>query len=148
MSTISSKASAVGAIILLAMACTISVSAQNQTAGNTSAARPGSIGETNETAVAKKSLSPAEATDLTSGPEDVSEGTSPSEVLDTAKPPAVTIVVTGAADAGAGNERHWATAKATSSSPQTTSPDKWHFQVSPYFWMASLHGTVGIGNLT
>lgn len=31
-------------------------------------------------------------------------------------------------------------------SPQAAGADKWHFQVSPYFWLASLHGTAGIGN--
>ena len=32
--------------------------------------------------------------------------------------------------------------------PQTVDPDKWQFQVSPYFWLASLHGTGGVGNRT
>jgi len=31
-------------------------------------------------------------------------------------------------------------------SPQAVDPDKWHFQFSPYFWLASLHGTGGVGN--
>ena len=34
------------------------------------------------------------------------------------------------------------------SAPQTVDPDKWQFQVSPYFWLAGLHGTGGIGNRT
>ena len=33
-------------------------------------------------------------------------------------------------------------------SPQATDPDKWQFQFSPYFWLASLHGTAGVGNRT
>jgi len=32
--------------------------------------------------------------------------------------------------------------------PQAPDDDKWHFQVSPYFWLASLHGTAGVGNRT
>jgi opacity protein-like surface antigen len=34
--------------------------------------------------------------------------------------------------------------------PQTTDPDpdKWQFQFSPYFWLAGLHGTGGVGNRT
>jgi hypothetical protein len=40
------------------------------------------------------------------------------------------------------------TAKVTPkpSAPQTVDPDKWQFQFSPYFWLAGLHGTGGIGN--
>jgi len=33
-------------------------------------------------------------------------------------------------------------------SPQPADDDKWHFQVTPYFWLASLHGTAGVGNRT
>jgi hypothetical protein len=34
--------------------------------------------------------------------------------------------------------------------PQTMDPDqdKWQFQFSPYFWLAGLHGTGGVGNRT
>ena len=34
--------------------------------------------------------------------------------------------------------------------PQTADPDpdKWQFQFSPYFWLAGLHGTGGVGNRT
>jgi hypothetical protein len=32
--------------------------------------------------------------------------------------------------------------------PQTVDPDKWQFQFSPYFWLAGLHGTGGVGNRT
>ena len=31
---------------------------------------------------------------------------------------------------------------------QTVDPDKWQFQFSPYFWLAGLHGTGGVGNRT
>jgi hypothetical protein len=35
-----------------------------------------------------------------------------------------------------------------SASPQTDPSDDWQFQFSPYFWLAGLHGTSGIGNRT
>lgn len=45
-----------------------------------------------------------------------------------------------------------ATVKSTSSLetpiPQTVDQDKWQFQFSPYFWLAGLHGTGGVGNRT
>ena len=34
------------------------------------------------------------------------------------------------------------------SAPQTVDADKWQFQFSPYFWLAGLHGTGGVGNRT
>jgi opacity protein-like surface antigen len=33
-------------------------------------------------------------------------------------------------------------------SPQAADADNWQFQFSPYFWLASLHGTAGVGNRT
>jgi hypothetical protein len=33
-------------------------------------------------------------------------------------------------------------------SPQATNADKWQFQFSPYFWLAGVHGTAGVGNRT
>lgn len=32
--------------------------------------------------------------------------------------------------------------------PQSADTDEWQFQFSPYFWLASLHGTGGVGNRT
>jgi hypothetical protein len=32
--------------------------------------------------------------------------------------------------------------------PQTVDQDEWQFQFSPYFWLAGLHGTGGVGNRT
>ena len=34
----------------------------------------------------------------------------------------------------------------TARSPQAVNADKWQFQFSPYFWLAGLHGTAGVGN--
>lgn len=31
--------------------------------------------------------------------------------------------------------------------PQTTTDDKWHFQVSPYLWIAGINGRAGVGDL-
>jgi hypothetical protein len=31
--------------------------------------------------------------------------------------------------------------------PQATDPDEWHFQFSPYLWIAGISGRAGIGNL-
>ena len=45
-----------------------------------------------------------------------------------------------------------ASAKTTTSPetpvPQTVDQDKWQFQVTPYFWLASAHGTLGLVNRT
>jgi hypothetical protein len=35
-----------------------------------------------------------------------------------------------------------------SANSQTDPSDKWQFQFSPYFWLAGLHGTAGVGNRT
>jgi hypothetical protein len=35
-----------------------------------------------------------------------------------------------------------------SAAPQTTNDDEWHFQFSPYLWVAGINGRAGIGNLT
>ena len=37
---------------------------------------------------------------------------------------------------------------ATAPRTQPAPDDKWQFQFSPYFWLASLHGTGGVGNRT
>jgi hypothetical protein len=34
-----------------------------------------------------------------------------------------------------------------SSKPQAVDPDKWQFQLTPYFWLAGINGRAGIGNL-
>ena len=31
--------------------------------------------------------------------------------------------------------------------PQTTTDDKWHFQLSPYLWIAGINGRAGVGDL-
>jgi len=36
----------------------------------------------------------------------------------------------------------------TTPRPQAVDQDKWQFQVTPYFWLASAHGTVGLVNRT
>jgi opacity protein-like surface antigen len=135
---IPNKASVFGAIILLATACTSSASAQTQTAANTLTVRSDST--TSEPVMAKKST---EATDVTAGPEEPSAASRRSEVADPVAAHAGTIVA-----AGVPNKGHGATSKTATSKPQTGSSDKWEFQFSPYFWLASLHGNAGVGNFT
>ena len=40
------------------------------------------------------------------------------------------------------------TATPARANPPAADPDKWQFQFSPYFWLASLHGTAGVGGRT
>jgi len=49
-------------------------------------------------------------------------------------------------DAKTSNSSPSAPADPAGASPQATpSDDDWEFQASPYFWLASLHGTAGVG---
>jgi len=45
------------------------------------------------------------------------------------------------------NKKHEAKRTANDGAyPQAADDDEWQFQVSPYFWLAGLHGTGGVGN--
>ena len=132
------KTSVLGAIIILVTACSISIRAQTV---NSLMAKPDSIRETKETPLKKKSVTPTEGTDLTTGPEEVSE----------VNPRLKVSAPVGAhtdTKVAAGDEGREATRKVVSASSQTASSDEWQFQFSPYFWLASLHGTGGVGNRT
>lgn len=133
------------AIIILA-AFTISVSAQTPGSVNSLTTQPDSLRKTREAAREKKSMSPAAATDLTPGPEDATQIDPRSEVSDPVRTQSATMVAAGAVNAT--NEGHAATSKGVSAIPQGASSDEWQFQFSPYFWLASLHGTGGVGNRT
>jgi hypothetical protein len=135
------KANTLAAIITLMAACTISISAQTPAAVNSLTAKPESI--TREAALEKKSVLPAESTDLTAGPEAVSEINSGSEVSNPVGTGSGTTLAAGTTSTG-----HVAPIKAFFPGPQPASSDKWQFQFSPYFWLASLHGTGGVGNRT
>lgn len=127
------KANALGAILILLATCTISIRAQTPAPVNHMTAKPESIGQTREADSEKKSVRPAKGTDITIGPEEVSKANPGSEVSDPVKTHTETRVPTR---------------NGTSASPQTDSSDEWQFQFSPYFWLASLHGTAGVGNRT
>lgn len=141
MSFKSNKASALPAIITLMAACAISISAQTPGAVNSLTAKPESIRETKETVRERKAV-PAKGIELTTGSEvaKVRSRDEDSESLRTDDDATVT--------AGVANKGRGPIVSTTTTSPQTTSPDKWEFQVSPYFWLASLHGTGGVGNRT
>ena len=146
MSSISNKTKNLAAMITLVAACAISISAQTSGAVNILTVKPDSTRQTREAALEKKSGRPAEDPDMTARREEPSEINPGSDVTDPILPHAGTIAAAGAANAR--NEGHAATSKAVSASPQAVSSDKWQFQFSPYFWLASLHGTGGIGNRT
>jgi opacity protein-like surface antigen len=140
MSSIANKMSQLGAIIVMAMLCAFSISAQTSATINGLTVKPSSMSQTK--AAATKSVPAPEATDLAIGRE-VPEVSPRSEVSDSVSVPAGTIVTAGAASEG-----HSATSKTVTAHPQPASNDEWQFQFSPYFWMASLHGTGGVGNRT
>jgi hypothetical protein len=138
--------STVAAIITLLAACTISISAQTSAAVNVLTVKPDSTRQTREASLEKKSWRPLEDAELTARREVPSETSPGSDATDPTAAPAGTIVAAGAARARNGG--HGATSKAVPTSPQSGSSDKWQFQFSPYFWLASLHGTGGVGNRT
>lgn len=144
MSSIPNKASALGAIIIVAMACTISASAQTHAAVYSLTVKPNSFAEASETE--KKSVTPAAGAE-TAGPEEPSAVSSRSEVSDPVTTRAGMIVATGTANEALGATK-MAARMATTASPQPAPEDKWQFQFSPYFWLASLHGTGGVGGRT
>jgi len=140
------KANTLAAIITLMAACTISISAQTPAAMRNLTAKAESLPPTKEAVLQKKSVSFAEGIDLTAGPAGAYEANPDSESSDPVTAKGGTITAAGAANAR--NEGHAATSKAVSASPQSVSSEKWQFQFSPYFWLASLHGTGGVGNRT
>jgi len=144
MSSNPNKANTFAAIITLMAACTISISAQTSAAVHTLTFKPDSTRQAREAAVEKKSGRPAEDADMTARQEGPSEINPGSDVSDPIAARAGTIAVTEKPK----NDGHAATSKAVPASPQSVSPEKWQFQFSPYFWLASLHGTGGIGNRT
>src|SRR6188474_2585713 len=143
MSSKTNKASLLGAIITLVTASVISISAQTPAADKTLTIKPDAVGEMSGPALQKKSEPAAEGAALTTEPGKVSEVKRSLEVSDSTGARAGTTVAGGAEEEGRG-----ATAKAVAVSPQTTSSDGWQFQVTPYFWLVSLHGNAGIGNRT
>jgi hypothetical protein len=125
MSAYPNKASLLAVFIILATTYIGIASAQTPVAVNNSTAKSESVTETKETVVEKKAVPLRKGTDSSTGPE-VAEIEHRKENLDSA--PAADLAIT--------------------SNPQTSSSDEWQFQFSPYFWLAGLHGTGGVGNRT
>lgn len=147
MSFIPNKASVLGALIILATACTTGVYAQTHAAINSLTVNPNSISETMETDEEKKSAPPAAGTILATGPVEVSDVNPPSKVSTPVTARAGTVVATEMANE-APSSTMMETRKTATANPQPAPDDKWHFQFSPYFWLASLHGTGGVGGRT
>lgn len=135
------KASALAAVIILMAACTIGISAQTPGAVNSPTAKPEPTRETTETVVERKAV-PAQGRELTTG-SDVAKVRPRNEDSASLRADADSTATPGVADKSRGPA-----VSTTTTSPQPASPDKWEFQVSPYFWLASLHGTGGVGNRT
>lgn len=139
MSFIPTLKTTLGVAFIVATAGAVSVSAQTQAvADNSSTNAPANASRTSELKTSSNPQStvvPAESR----APENSAQ-TKPqagsAEVVDVS---AVTSVPTAAAKAARSAE---------TVVPQGTSTNKWQFQFSPYFWLASLHGTGGIGNRT
>jgi hypothetical protein len=130
------------ATIILVAAFTIGVSAQTPGSVNSLTAKKASTLEPRDKDVEKKSLLASEGAELTAEPEEQSAVNPRAEVSDPVRAQFGTVAAEGT------SEGHAATSKAVSASPQAVSSDKWQFQFSPYFWLASLHGTGGVGNRT
>ena len=126
---------ALSTVLILTTAGALSIAAQTQTAARyptSTISRPESTNEPKK----------AEATKLSTA---TSEKTAPNKTAEIS-PDTNNSVAVATATAGV--------KVGTSSNttiPQGTQPaptDKWQFQFSPYFWLASLHGTTGTGNRT
>src|SRR5258705_9513291 len=140
MSSNPNKASALGAIIIMMTACSIIISAQTLAVVNSLTAKPDPKREIKETASKERSGPASEGTDPSSGPAATSAVNSRTERSDPVRAKADTKVA-------AGDDRREAIRKVPTG-PQTASSDEWQFQFSPFFHLAGLHGTAGIGNRT
>ena len=143
MSAYLNKASLLGVFIILAMTYMGIASAQTPVAVNNLTAKSELVTETKETNLEKKAVPLRKGTDSSAGPE-VVEIEPQKENSDSVRADAdLTPVVSSV---GVANARRRLTAN--TSNPQTSSSDEWQFQFSPYFWLAGLHGTGGVGNRT
>jgi hypothetical protein len=124
------------AVFMLTIASVVSVSAQTQTAGSyptSTILRPESTTDPKKVEAAKPLVTSAE--NVTPDKTVEVTGEKDSNVIRSASAPVTT------------TEPRAETATAPRS-PQAADDDKWQFQVTPYFWLASLHGTAGVGNRT
>jgi len=143
MSAYPNRASLLAVFIILATTYIGIASAQTPVAVNNLTAKSELVTETKETVVEKKAVPLRKGTDSSIGPE-VAGTESRKENLDSV--PADADLTGVMPSVGVANARR-PTATNTSK-PQTSSSDEWQFQFSPYFWLAGLHGTGGVGNRT
>ena len=142
MSANPNKASLLGVIIILAMVYISAVSAQTPVAVDNLTVKTESRRETRETVGEKKAVPPAKGTDPATGPE-AGEVHPRAEDSDSVRADTDSAVPVRKADGWRGQ-----TVRNATTSPQAASSETWQFQFSPYFWLASLHGTAGVGNQT
>jgi len=127
---------ALSTVLILTTAGALSVVAQTQTVAGryptSTILRPAS----------KKEPKKAEATKLSTA---TSEKTAPNSTAETSPDNSnANSVAIATASAKAGTSSNTTIPQGTQPAPS----DKWQFQFSPYFWLASLHGTTGTGNRT
>lgn len=124
-----------GVAFILAIASAISVSAQTEAvADNPSTNAPANASRTSElekTSSPKSIVTPVENKALGNTSE-IKRDTGSTSVIDASD---VAPNVAGKA-------------ARSPMAPQATSTGQWEFQFTPYFWLAGLHGTGGIGNRT
>lgn len=135
------KASFVCAIIMMMAAFTITVSAQTPGAVNSLSAKPDSAREAKDNDVEKTSALAKEVSKQTSGPNDELANNPHLRVSDPVRGNA-------RRSAAEKDEEREVNNKSDSASPQTTSTDGWQFQITPYFWIPTISGQAGIGDLT
>lgn len=146
MSLITRLQTALGVVFLLTTAGAISVTAQTPAAADSSSApttattTAAPTSEPEKTELAEPSTVPAE----NPAEKFASEKTAALSLDKGAKNPFVEF----AAAPTANTKPATFTGTKAPRSPQAVDADKWHFQFSPYFWLASLHGTGGVGNRT
>ncbi len=137
MSLIPKRQTALSVVFILTIAGTISVTAQTQTVVDSSPTKP---------------ITNAVSTSEPKKVESTNAATAPSEIAATDKTSTVnpsagdSNAVTGTSAPTTTAKKEMSSETAFPRSPQTAAADKWQFQFSPYFWLASLHGTAGIGN--
>jgi len=136
MSLIPKLRAGLSVVFILTTAGAISVAAQAQAVADNSPTKP--ISNAVSTSEPKK----AEGTNPTTAPSENTVSDKSSEASRDAKN-SNALTVTSAPIANA----IVATSPETAV-PQGTSTEKWQFQLSPYFWLAGLHGTTGTANRT
>jgi hypothetical protein len=136
MSLNSKLRTALGVVFILTTAGAISVTAQTQAVADSSSTSAATNAAT--TSEPKK----AEGTKPASAP---SEHPAPDKTSEVNRSVGNSNVVAAASAPTATAKTETSPEPTAPRSPQTAAADTWQFQFSPYFWMAGLHGTTGIG---